>query len=261
MQKRHSDKERYFNELAQTSRAYYLDYVKPYKEIGEGLRILEIGCGEGGNLLPFAQSGCLVTGIDLSRQKIEEGKRLFKKYGAEGDFFHADFFEFEKEEEDLFDILIIHDVIEHIERDLKEAFLKKAGALLKPDGIAFFAFPAWQMPFGGHQQICSSGFLSRFPFLHLLPSGLYKACLKLFGEREVCVDELMSIKRSKMTVEGFEALCQKTGFVIVERTLWFINPHYKVKFKLSPKRLWPLLSRIPYLRNFFTTSCFYIIAK
>lgn len=261
MQRRHSDRERYFNELAQTSRAYYLDYVKEHKDIGNGFSVLEIGCGEGGNLLPFAQSGCSVTGIDLSSQKIEEGKKLFEKYGAEARLFHEDFFDFKSPDGKLFDLLIVHDVIEHVDRDMKRDFFKKAGEMLNPGGIAFFAFPAWQMPFGGHQQICSSGLLSHFPFLHLLPFGLYKACLKLFREREACINELMSIKRSKMTIEGFETLCEEAGFFIGDRTLWFINPHYKVKFKLSPKRLWPLLSRIPYIRNFFSTSCFYIVSK
>lgn len=260
MQKRHSDRERYFNELAETSRSYYLDYIKEHKAIGEGFRVLEIGCGEGGNLLPFAQSGCSVTGMDLSSQKIEEGKKLFEKYGEEASLFQADFFNFQGRERELFDLLIVHDVIEHIESGMKMDFLKKAGEMLKPGGIAFFAFPAWQMPFGGHQQICASGLLSRFPFLHLLPFGLYKACLKLFGEKEACIEELMSIKRSKMTIEGFEALCEKAGFLIADRRLWFINPHYKVKFKLSPKKLWSLLGRIPYIRNFFSTSCFYIIS-
>lgn len=57
MQERHTDRERYFRELAQTSREFYIDYLRKFKNIGDGTRVLEIGCGEGGNLLPFAEAG------------------------------------------------------------------------------------------------------------------------------------------------------------------------------------------------------------
>lgn len=46
---------------------------------------------------------------------------------------------------------------------------------------------------------------------------------------------------------------------IVDRCLWFINPHYKQKFNLKPRRIWGILENIKYVRNFFCTSCFYII--
>ena len=47
MQTRHIDRERYFNELASTSREFYIDYLKRFKNIDSNTRILEIGCGEG----------------------------------------------------------------------------------------------------------------------------------------------------------------------------------------------------------------------
>ncbi len=58
MQQRHSDRRTYFNELARTAQDYYIDYLQQYTSITPDTRILEIGCGEGGNLLPFAQMGC-----------------------------------------------------------------------------------------------------------------------------------------------------------------------------------------------------------
>lgn len=54
MQKRHKDRQCYFNELANTSRSFYIDYVKQFISLSPSTHILEIGCGEGGNLLPFA---------------------------------------------------------------------------------------------------------------------------------------------------------------------------------------------------------------
>lgn len=258
---RYEDRERYFKELAETSKAYYLDYVGRFKKPVAGCRVLEIGCGEGGNLLPFAENGCYVAGLDLSERKIENAAKFFAERGVSGDFFYENFLEESHlRNVEKFDIILIHDVIEHIEPEDKAAFFNGIHTYLKPDGIVFFGFPAWHMPFGGHQQICSSKFC-KIPFIHLLPSFIYKRYLKLFKEPQHRIDELLSIKRSKMTVGRFKKLCDSCGYKIIDRTLWLISPHYKAKFNLRPVRLCGFLSSIPYLRNFLSTSCFYILKE
>lgn len=141
----------------------------------------------------------------------------------------------------------------------KKFFLIKAKSLLKENGVIFLGFPAWQMPFGGHQQICKNKIVSHLPFIHLLPSFLYKTVLKLFGENSGCIKELLSIKQTKITIELFEGIIAESNVNIVDRCLWFINPHYKQKFNLKPRRIWGILENIKYVRNFFCTSCFYII--
>ena len=77
MQNRYIDRERYFNELAETSAGYYIDYIKRFKGIDKNSRIMEIGCGEGGNLLPFAKMGCFVAGLDLAPGKIDNARKFF----------------------------------------------------------------------------------------------------------------------------------------------------------------------------------------
>ena len=147
----------------------------------------------------------------------------------------------------------------YINLSQKKFFLIKAKSLLKENGVIFLGFPAWQMPFGGHQQICKNKIVSHLPFIHLLPSFLYKTVLKLFGENSGCIKELLSIKQTKITIELFEGIIAESNVNIVDRCLWFINPHYKQKFNLKPRRIWGILENIKYVRNFFCTSCFYII--
>ena len=128
------------------------------------------------------------------------------------------------------------------------------------EGIIFMSFPAWQMPFGGHQQICRSKVVCHLPFVHLMPRALYRLLLEAFGEDDGCIKELMSIKETKTPIELFERLLESIGmFTIADRTLWLINPHYETKFGLRPQRLPRGLGAIPYVRNFFTTSFFYIL--
>ena len=260
MQQRHLDRWQYFSELANTSRKYYIDYLKSYISVTSDTKVLEIGCGEGGNLLPFAELGCYVKGIDLNAEKIECAKSFFAKEGQNGDFCTENFLNYppESSESKKFDVVLVHDCIEHIEPPYKEDFFLKIKPLMREDGIVFFGFPAWQMPFGGHQQICVSK-ISKLPFIHLLPAPLYKGLLKLAKENPGTIDELLSIKRSRMPVEKFERLAKETGYEIVGQQLWFINPHYEEKFHLKPRKLNTFIAKLPWVRNLFTTSAFYLL--
>ncbi len=257
MQERHSDRLRYFTELANTSREFYIDYIRKYYTISDGCKVLEVGCGEGGNLFPFAEIGCNVTGIDRSKQRIVEAKSFYGSLNTKGKFISIDFFEMNNTDEDeKYDIILVHDVIEHIGR--KDEFLKHLKQFVAKDGIIFWRFPAWQMPFGGHQQICHNRFCSKLPFIHLLPESIYRRLLYSFGESQSCVDELIDIKRCGVSIEKFERLLKTHNYIQVNRYLWLINPHYKQKFNLKPRKLPSSISHLKYIRNFFTTSCFYI---
>ena len=215
MQKRHTDRESYFDEQSQTSKNYYIPYIK--EVIGHiPDKVLEVGCGEGG---------------------------IFQL----------------KDKATNFPLILLHDVIEHI-RD-KERFFSGLQEHLSADGAVFVGFPAWQMPFGGHQQIAHSHIVSHFPFLHLLPRTLYRWILRLCGEQERVIMELLDIKSTGCTIELFNRIARQANYQIIDRRLYLINPHYKIKFGLSPRRLNGVIAAIPYIRNFFCTSCFYILKK
>lgn len=260
MQDRHNNRRKYFNEQANTTRDYYINYLKKHIDVSPNLRVLEIGCGEGGNLLPFAELGCYVKGIDISQTRIEQARTFFKELNVDADFLCENFISTHKPQlvEDRFDIVLIHDVIEHIEPQHKVEFIDNLKPFLRHNAVVFFGFPAWHNPFGGHQQI-TQGVASKLPFIHILPNPIYRGLLKLSNVPQNAIDELMSIKRSRMPIEKFEKLISTKGFSIINRLLWFINPHYKQKFGLKPRQVWKWASYIPYFRNYYTTSAFYLI--
>ena len=107
-------------------------------------------------------------------------------------------------------------------------------------------------------QIVRIQFCSKMPFIHLLPLSVYNKILFIFGENDSCIKELLNIKAAGLSIEHFESIIKESNGRIVDRILWFINPHYKQKFKLKPRKLMPILSSIRYIRNYFSTSCFYI---
>ena len=159
--------------------------------------------------------------------------------------------------EDKYDVILLHDVIEHV--PTKEPFLAHLRKFMKTKGVLFVGFPAWQMPFGGHQQICRSKLCSHLPFIHLLPTPLYRLLLKTCNEEKGTMNELMSIKECRTSIELFERLIHQCGFSVTDQKLWFINPHYKQKFHLTPRLLPHWVWKMKYIRNFFTTSCWYIL--
>lgn len=257
MQRRQTDRKLYFKELAVTSEKYFVPYIKKYIELGPETKVLEIGCGDGGNLLPLAKMGCSVLGCDISATRINDAIKFFKEEGVSAEFIASDVFLLEGLEKQ-FDLIICHDVIEHISD--KYDFMSKCQRLLKPQGVLFVSFPAWQMPFGGHQQICRGRILSHLPFFHLFPSGIYRKILQIGGESEGCIKELLSIKETRCPIELFHSVLDRLGcYEIINREGWFINPHYEIKFGLKPRKINKLIDKIPYIRDFFTTSSFYIL--
>src|SRR5690606_21454937 len=117
----------------------------------------------------------------------------------------------------------------------QEKFMGFVKRFLKPEGKFFLAFPPWYNPFGGHQQICKSRVLSKLPFFHILPVFLYKGILKLFGENQKTINDLLEIKETGISIERFERILKKENYIIETNTLYFINPNYETKFGLKPR--------------------------
>ena len=92
--------------------------------------------------------------------------------------------------------------------------MRRVRLYLRPQGLAFFAFPAWQMPFGGHQQNCRNKMLSHLPYFHLLPKGMYRWILNRGGESPEAVKELLEIKRTATPIERFERLIREGALIM-----------------------------------------------
>jgi len=258
MQKRHSDKQRYFNEQIYTTEKYVIPFLEKELIIDAETKVIEIGCGEAGNLKPFLDRGCKCVGIDLNEGKIEKGKEFYAS--------HPNFSNLELIVNNIYkmtdfsvkyDVIMLRDVIEHIHE--QDVFIKFMKNFMHEKTIVFIAFPPWQNPFGGHQQLCRSKILSNLPFFHLLPASIYKFVLKTFGEREGTVRELLEIKETGISTEKFELYVKQAGLTVRKVQQYFINPNYEVKFGLKPRKIYKLIEKIPWFRNFFITCGYYVI--
>ncbi len=259
MQDRHSDKKVYFEEQYKTSNQYILPLIQKYKAIKPTTKVLEVGCGLGGNLKPFIDLKCQITGVDILESSIERAK-IELDYDENDnltliaqDIYKTDLFKGE------FDIIFMKDTLEHIPDTSK--LIARLTTFLKSDGIIFQGFPPWCNPFGGHQQMCKSKILSKLPWFHILPRFMFKGTLQLFGESPQKVQSLLSnVYDTRISIQRFKKIIKKSELNIRSEQLYFINPNYEVKFGLKPRKLVPVLN-IPYLRDFYTTTAYYILSK
>jgi 2-polyprenyl-3-methyl-5-hydroxy-6-metoxy-1,4-benzoquinol methylase len=259
MQKRHRDPDQYFKEQGITTKNYVIPYAGNYTPVTQSSTILEIGCGKGGNLLPFLEMGCQCTGIDINTGDIEYAGLNLEKYVSTGRLrlLATDIYKVDIENVGKFDFIFMKDVIEHIPD--QEKFMSFLKNFLNPDGCVLFSFPPWYMPFGGHQQVCINKYASKLPYYHVLPKNLYKYILKLFGESDATVEGLIDIKNTGISIERFEKILKKEGYKTIHKTAYFINPNYEIKFGLKPRIVIFPFNKIYFLRNFYTTCMYYLI--
>ncbi|MEZ4910181.1 MAG: class I SAM-dependent methyltransferase [Saprospiraceae bacterium] len=258
----HKDKKRYFDIQVTVTLEEIIPFIGKYKSIDDNSRVLEVGCGEAGVLKAFLQQGCTGVGVELAESRVKDAQHFLSKEINDGKarIVNENIYDsVQSKSLGHFDIIILKDVIEHIPDQMR--FIDTLHALLKDDGVIFFAYPPWWMPFGGHQQIASSKYLRAWPWLHLAPKKLYHSILRWCNEKPATIHELMDVYATGINIETMYRILKIHHFTIIDEVFWFFNPIYKFKFGLRQRKVWPILTRIPLLRNFYTTAHYIIFKK
>ncbi len=243
------------------AREFLIPFLEEAMELTHDVRIMEIGCGEGGVLIPFLERGHRVLGVDLNESRIRHAKELNHEAIEAGraELVYQDVYEasFLDQYRGSFDLILLKDTIEHIPN--QERFIPYIKQFLTEKGKIFFGFPPWRMPFGGHQQICNNKILGALPWYHLLPRAIYRGILRAAGENDRVVNELMDIKSTQISLNRFERIIRNSDLAIVHRRLFLLNPIYKFKFGWQPIEQARWLAAWPWIRDFFTTAGWYVV--
>jgi SAM-dependent methyltransferase len=251
----HADSERYFDIQYQNCKDSVIPFIETCFPLEKGARILEIGCAEAGVLKAFLEQSCQCVGIELSPKRLEKAAKNLSEFVAASQvkLLASDIFDINSVEElgGKFDVIVLKDVIEHISGQKK--LLIQLQSFLKPDGVIFLGFPPWQMPFGGHHQMHRNKFISRLPYIHLLPMAVYKW---LIGSKS---KELIEIKKTGLSIERFEKIAKESNYLIAGKQYFLINPIYQYKFNIKERKQGKIIGFVPFLRNFLTTTVFYLI--
>ena len=128
-----------------------------------GKRVLDLGCGMGGETVGYAEDGAAnVVGVDIEDARIQQSRKFaaekvpgkpigFRLLTGPGLPFP----------DGSFDIITMHDVVEHLEDPL--AVFGECRRVLAPGGRICLSFgPLWFSPFGGHIH-----FFVQIPWAHL----------------------------------------------------------------------------------------------
>lgn len=261
MYKFHTQRQKYFNWQYLTARDYIIPFIRETHAVDADRHVLEIGCAEGGVLKAFRQEGCNCVGIELSPTRYEKACELHEQIDLPGpvEFIHRNVYDIDPgvDFDELFDIIILKDVIEHIPDQVR--FIDVLKGFLKPGGIVFFGFPPWRMPYGGHQQIAANPVLRAMPYYHLLPKSLYIGMIKMSKEDPKRVADLAEIVDTRLSIRRFEKIVDNSPFQVTNRKFWLFNPIYQHKFGVKPRKQSGLIGGIPYFRDFVTTAAYYTV--
>ncbi len=97
-------------------------------DLGEESRVLEVGAGFGGMLLPFRDAGHSIAAVEPSEHRAEhlksQGVEVFKDIPTTGDY----------------DLVFMHHALEHV-YDAQET-VRDISAALRPGGLFFVAVPS-----------------------------------------------------------------------------------------------------------------------
>ena len=109
------------------------EVVEFSKSIDKGV-VLDIGCGNGRNMIPFLSKNIKCVGFDFSRKMIKEAKKFLAKKGFKTSLVVADVLELPFKE-NTFNAIIFSRSLHHIPTtQLRTETLKNVGKLLKPGG-------------------------------------------------------------------------------------------------------------------------------
>ena len=115
------------------SHSYLLPVFNDILENGSGLKVLELGCGNGAFCNFLCEKGYDVTGVDISESGIEMARKAYPHLK----FVRSDICnlkDFREIEEGAFDVIVAMEVIEHLQYPRKlirvvKKYLKQGGGI------------------------------------------------------------------------------------------------------------------------------------
>jgi 2-polyprenyl-3-methyl-5-hydroxy-6-metoxy-1,4-benzoquinol methylase len=141
--KHHTDASLRMQQQVENSANFVIPFIEQTLTIRQGMKVLEIGCGEGGVLKPFMDRGCQCLGVDLDPPRIDIANQVYFSEVQAGkvkfilkNVYDADFVATYNHH---FDLIVLKDTIEHVPN--QEGFIPHLKQLLAPNGKIKFCRP------------------------------------------------------------------------------------------------------------------------
>jgi len=253
--KKDNHTQRYWQYEYDVATKYMVPLLEEWGLTLRGAHVLDVGCGEGGGLCAMHDTGADCAGFDIDEPRVAAATMLKGERNiplTTGNLY----------EETLpfqgirFDIVILHDVFEHLER--KDEVLQKLMGYLKPDGRLLITFPPYYSAYGAHQQLLRAPFL-KIPFFHLIPFSLSFLLPRVKGEEPYFVEEVQKLGRLKMSMRKFEGIVSRGGMGVVGKQAYIIGPNH-IRFGLKPIPAGPI-ANVPIIGEIICTGVVYLLSR
>jgi SAM-dependent methyltransferase len=188
-------------------------------------RVLELGCGEGLNLLPLAERfpHSQFVGVDFSPGQIRVGEEVRQAAGiGNARFVCADLREYEPEV-GAFDYVIAHGVYSWVPDEVKDRLLQLCARSLAPSGVAYVSYnvyPGWGI-LGSLRAILRAE-LARVPDPSAHLRRLLPALLRGFAGQSTPYAQLMSEALANMQAKP-EALLFHDDLEVINDPVTFLD--------------------------------------
>ena len=196
-------------------------------ELGQGVRLLDVGCGAGGPALHLAElTACDVTGVDLEEGAIANAGRFAAEAGLEerARFLQADASSALPFEAGRFDAILCLDALNHLPRR-PDVFADWA-RLLAPGGRLLFTDPVTVTGLVGSAELAVRSSIGYFDFA---PLGEDERLLREAGLEVLAVEDTtasmagVAARRVEVRAERAETLRRIEGEEAFERRQQFLG--------------------------------------
>ena len=132
----------------------------------EGVRVLDIGCGIGTYVEKFGSCGATAFGVDVDAERVTRGR-----HEKNLDTLALSVSEALPYANDIFDGVLLHEVIEHVNDDCET--IHEAHRVTKHGGVVIVFAPNRLYPFETHGAYFGKKYVfGNIPFVGYLPDGL-----------------------------------------------------------------------------------------
>ncbi len=227
----------------------------------EGLRILDVGCGDGGAAIALAQAGARLCGIEIEPRRLQGALRQVEAEGLRLRLELADVTDAASLSNlpGPFDLILFRDVLEHI--PAREKALSNCRALLAETGGIVVVFPPYYSPFGGHQQLLHPPTrlglpLARLPWAHCLPRELFRSLARSAdGTDDPQWEEIERIRATRLTLSSLRRAARAAGLRAAHQDHYLLRPSFALRYG-TPVLGAGVLGAIPLLAEILVTGSY-----